>query len=111
MGNICKTTCLCGFNKTITIGGGRHDHLIDSRFPFYCKKCGLVEVNIRSQGLMCPQCKSADISEYGKSPISIQKDGHPAVQWANYSAHKTDNLCPKCNKMTLVFQSPHIFFD
>ncbi len=111
MGNISKATCLCGYSKTVTVGGNRQDYLTDSRFPFYCEKCGLVEVNIRNQNLNCPKCSSFEIKQYGKHPVSIEKDSYPSIQCNNYGAHKADNLCPKCHKMTLVFQSPHIFFD
>lgn len=111
MGNIRKASCECGYARNITIGGSRQDYLSDSRFPFYCKKCGLVEVNVRNQKLLCSQCQSSEITQYGKHPVSVKKDAYPSVQCNNFAAHKTDNLCPKCHKMTLVFESPHTFFD
>jgi hypothetical protein len=74
MGSIHGTRCKCGRESSVTIGGGMRDFKQDSRFPFYCKNCGLVSVNVQDKNLICPSCESSEIHEYGKPPISIRDE-------------------------------------
>lgn len=85
-----KAICKCGFEKTIYVGGLMGGYHKDSRFPFYCQHCGLVEANIAEfigkkvaepssikqdevqNAPTCPHCGSAHIDQYGKPPASIQ---------------------------------------
>lgn len=113
MGSIHGTRCKCGYKSSVTVGGGRNDFLNDSKFPFYCKKCGLISINIRAKVFKCPQCNSEDISPYGQPPISekIESDLHPAIQCNDYVAYRHGNLCPKCKEFTMRFGPTEIFFD
>jgi hypothetical protein len=121
-----KATCKCGFKKTINVGGLMGGFQEDSRFPFYCQHCGLVEANIakciaepsaikqdESQNApVCPHCGSAHIDQYGKPPASIpQKKQTLALQAWGFRANKEGNLCPSCKEMTLVFHHASILFD
>jgi hypothetical protein len=110
MGQIIRVSCQCGFNTSATIGGGMTTFKTDSSFPFYCEKDGLIEVNVQKE-IICPCCQSKDIYQYGKAPVSIEKEGYGGVQWGNYSAHRHGNLCPKCKKMTLELGPSEIYFD
>ena len=55
MGSIRNVACPCGFKAPVTVGGSmRHFHE-DSRFPFYCETCGIVDVNVAKDDLYCPK--------------------------------------------------------
>lgn len=110
MGQIIRVSCQCGYKTSATIGGNRASFTTDSSFPFYCEKDGLISVNIQKE-ICCPWCQSKDIYQYGKAPVSIEKDSFPSVQWGSYGAHRQGNLCPKCKKMTLELGPTEICFD
>lgn len=107
------TRCKCGRESTVRIGGGMRDFKEDSRFPFYCKDCGLVSVNVQEKKLACPSCKSTEINEYGKLPISIrdENDKFAAIEWGHYKAYRHGNLCPSCKEHTMRFGPSKIMFD
>jgi hypothetical protein len=111
VGQIMTVGCPCGYSKSVTIGGGMRNFQTDSRFPYYCDSCGLVEVNIQAQPLACPSCQSQDLIRYGLAPVSLPDQGIPSVQWGRYEACRTGHLCPKCKQMTLEFKSTDIMFD
>ena len=113
MGSIHGTRCKCGRESSVTIGGGMRDFREDSRFPFYCKDCGLVSVNVQDKNLICPTCESSDIHEYGKPPISIrdESDEYVAIQCGNFKAYRHGNLCPSCKEHTMRFGPTQIMFD
>jgi ribosomal protein S27AE len=113
MGSIRKVSCPCGFKSSAKIGGGMRDFREYSTFPFYCEKCGLVDVNITKDELSCPKCNSTEVKQYGIPPISeppITKLG--SIAWGNYEAELKDHLCPSCGKNTMEFLSAgEIMFD
>lgn len=111
MGQIQNVECACGYRRSVTIGGGMRNFQTDSRFPHYCKTCGLVDVNVKAMPLQCPSCQAQDIVQYGLPPVSLPGDGHPSVQWDNYGAYRTGNLCPQCQQMTLEFKEITMMFD
>ena len=111
MGNIRDARCACGFRRSVKIGGGMADHRENSAFPFYCKTCGLISINIAKEKRICPSCNSTEITQYGKAPVSLPGPHHSAVQWGNYQARAVDHLCPQCNKHTMVFSGPSVMFD
>ena len=125
-----KAICKCGFSKTINVGGMMGGFRDDSRFPFYCQHCGLVEANIAkfigksmadpssikqsaSQSVpVCPQCGSLHIDQYGRPPASISsKKQTPTLQAWGFHANREGNLCPACKEMTLVFHHSHMHYD
>jgi hypothetical protein len=111
MGQRQNVKCQCGYRRSVTIGGGMRNYQTDSRFPHYCKTCGLVDVNIQSTPLKCPDCHSPDVMQYGLPPISLPGDGRLSVQWGKYEAYRTGNLCPQCQQMTLEFTNTTMMFD
>ena len=125
-----KAICKCGFERTINVGGLMNGFQKDSRFPFYCQHCGLVEANIAEfigntvaepssskQGEIqktptCPQCGSTHIDQYGKPPASLKSTKQPrALQAWEFKANNEGNLCPACKEMTLVFHHANVYFD
>jgi predicted Zn-ribbon and HTH transcriptional regulator len=98
-----QATCLCGFDAEIVVGGSRADFRQNSPFPFYCKSCGLVSANTAARPPVCPKCKTTEILQYGKPPISVPKKGHVVLQNFNYEAFSEGNLCPSCQSQTLMF--------
>lgn len=113
MGSIHKASCVCGYEIDVTVGGDMSSYLENEPFPYYCKSCGLVEANTALKNPVCPSCKSTDIHQYGRPPISSipQTKNWPALQNFNFSADREGNLCPACKAMTLVFSGPIVLFD
>ena len=111
MGQRQNIGCQCGYSSTVTIGGGMRDFQKDSRFPHYCKTCGVVDVNVQVEPRQCPRCDSQDVAQYGLPPISLLGEGYPSVQWGKCGAYRTGNLCPQCKEMTLEFKNITMMFD
>lgn len=112
MGSIRNVTCPCGFNAPVTVGGSMRHFLEDSRFPFYCEACGIVDVNVAKDDLYCPKCESRDIKQYGIPPISeppLINRGY--VSTRNYQADAKGHLCPACKKKTMEFTLSEMCFD
>ena len=108
MGASYKAICECGFNKTARVGGSMSNYLTESTFPFYCEKCGLVNLNICTKDIECSHCKSTDIVPYGDERVS--KDNRfKMVQWGDYAAPSSGNLCPQCKKFSLEFKMNFMF--
>jgi hypothetical protein len=79
-------------------------YLESSPFPFYCKDCGLVEANTALRSPVCPKCKTTDILQYGRPPISlVPKVKRAVIQNFDFKAFAEGNLCPQCKDMTMVF--------
>lgn len=125
MGAVHSAFCKCGFTKEVTVGGSRQTFRSNSLFPFHCKNCGIVEVNITSLKndcfvTPCPLCGDPEATQYG-APTSKwlgiklgkkPKEAQTALQWGNREAPATGNFCPECKQMTLQFSSmPSIMFD
>jgi hypothetical protein len=111
MGSIIQAQCGCGFNDVATVGAGRSNYMVESKFPFYCKTCGLVSVNISKKDLICPTCQSSEVQPYGKKPISLtKKKGNDYLQWGSrYTAAPSGHLCPACKRKTMHFQMSELF--
>ena len=127
MGSVHKAACQCGFETKVVVGGAMQNFEEDSRFPFHCEHCGLVEANIAKlisksmssntqadteDAPTCPKCGNVNIRQYGKPPVSTQSDRHSkTLQAWGFTANSEGNLCPACKQMTLVFGSAHLLFD
>lgn len=113
MGSVNRVSCECGYTSTVRVGGGMKSHNENSVFPFYCKNCGIVSVNIHGNTSECPHawCKSKDIHPYGKEPISKENKRNLAIQWSEYKAYHEGNLCPECKNFTMKIGGPEILFD
>ena len=111
MGNIRDARCACGFWSSVKIGGGMVDHRENATFPFHCKTCGLVSINVAKEQRICPTCQSTENTQYGKPPVSLTSPKNGSVQWGKYCAPTVGNLCPRCQKHTMVFGGPSIMFD
>jgi RNA polymerase subunit RPABC4/transcription elongation factor Spt4 len=110
MGSIVHATCACGFNDVVIVGAGRMNYRTESKFPFYCKACGLVSVNITTKELKCPDCHSKEVQPYGRKPISNPKKNNDYLQWGpQYGAAASGHLCPACKKKTMSFQMAGLF--
>ncbi len=84
----------------------------DSRFPFYCRACGIVDVNVAKDDLYCPKCKSRSVKQYGIPPISeppLINRGY--VSTLNYKADAKGHLCPACKNKTMEFTLIEMCFD
>jgi hypothetical protein len=112
MGSVHEAKCECGFRADVTVGGGMADYTENAPFPFYCERCGLVEVNTALEIRTCPSCGNTDVHQYGQPPASRPGDDkRHALQNFSFTAPATGNLCPKCKKMTLVFSECTDLFD
>lgn len=112
MGSVNRVSCECGFSSTVLIGGNILTYEKDSSFPFYCKNCGIVSVNIHGNTTECSSfwCKS-EIIPYGSESTSKGKDRFPVTQWGNFKVYHNGNLCPECKKFTMKFGGPEVMFD
>ena len=132
MGSVHHAECSCGYSRDVTVGGGRHTFREKSLFPFYCKNCGLVEVNIavlpdKVFEAPCPTCDAAATVQYGVPPVS-KHDMRPkpkkfwqrqepireqaVLQWRQREASESGHICPACQEMTLKFsRMPSLMFD
>ena len=113
MGSIIKIICPCGFKSQVSVGGTMRSFREHSTFPFYCEKCGLVEVNIEKKELCCPKCNSLDVKQYGIPPISKPPlINRGSVSWGEYKSDLRGHLCPSCKQLTMEFCSDgEIMFD
>ena len=109
MGSINRVSCECGFRTTVRVGGNLETHHKDASFPFYCEKCGLVDVNIR-EPIKCPKCQSEAIHQYGKDPVSRGKRKSNGLECGKFRAFRVESLCPKCKKFTMQFGIAEIRF-
>ena len=109
MGAVYKVTCPCGFQQKVRVGGNMTDYQQESVFPFFCKKCGLVEVNICQKKLRCPVCSSSRVHAYGSAKISPHDLGDRELSWSQYSAGSSRHLCPSCKKHHLSFELDCLF--
>ena len=113
MGSIHGIVCECGYKSLITVGGDRETYLEDSKFPFYCKDCGVVSINVHSKKIQCPDCLSTEVKPYGNPEISVrlQTEEYPIIECGGYLGYRNGNLCPKCKEFTLCFGPSEIRFD
>jgi phage FluMu protein Com len=131
MGTTYRVFCDCGFKTTVNEGGSRDGFRSYSAFPFWCDRCGLVEVNT-IQKIKCPHCKSKEILPYGDQSITSENHGTSLAEYTVIWTHdnlyndaeedeadddeyqiptgKNYGLCPRCRTFRLVFRSM-IHFD
>ena len=98
MANVYKASCKCDFQRSVRTGGTRKTFQTESYFPFYCKNCGLVRVNIAAPHDVCPDCNSASIKPYGDPTTSLDNKWKPVTCY-KYNAPTEGNLCPKCGEI------------
>jgi len=103
MGQLTKANCPCGFSQQAPVGGDMASYKESATFPFYCHDCGLVDVNIAKDEIICPKCKSKDLTQYGDPKITIPTEHNKVLEWGNYHCGSKGHLCPKCKKQTLTF--------
>ena len=111
MGNIQDARCECGFKRRVRVGGTMATFREQASFPFYCKTCGLIDINIAAPERICPTCNSTEIVQYGKPPVSLTSPEISGVQWGEYCAPGMGNLCPQCGKHSLIFTGALLLFD
>lgn len=103
--------CKCGFNKSIEVGGTMFSFTTHSYFPFYCKGCGLVNVNIARKKHVCPSCKSQQVNQYGLPPLSLKSETYKVIMDGDYSASSEGHFCPNCNEFNLIFSESSMLLD
>ena len=113
MGTVHLAYCECGYKTSVFVGGRRQSFNTKSVFPYYCKKCGLVEVNTVANDICCSQCGAKDVVAYGHKSISNTGDQETvtAIEWGENRANRNGNLCPACKNFTLTFGTPEVFVD
>ncbi len=135
MGSVYEVSCRCGFQAEVTVGGARDWFHDTSYFPFHCKSCGLVQVNVAKvpdevSSCDCPECGTADCTQYGTPPVSrhdLRPKSWPSkllkkaaeepsdsatIAWGNRQAALKEHLCPACKEMSMEFSRfPSVMFD
>ena len=110
MGCRYDAICDCGYLASVRVGGGRSGN--PSPYPFYCERCGLVEVDETLKVHACPKCGSTNVKKYGEPPISMLDPVEPDVDELPRlkPAFPAQGLCPSCKRMTLVFDGPTLLY-
>ena len=103
MANLYTASCKCGFEGSVRTGGARKTFQTECYFPFYCKQCGLINVNEMEPHDHCPRCKSGEIKPYGDATTSLDSRFKMVTSY-HYSAPTEGNLCPQCGEFTLNFE-------
>ena len=103
MANLYTASCKCGFEGSVRTGGARKTFQTECYFPFYCKQCGLINVNEMEPHDHCPRCKSGEIKPYGDATTSLDSRFKMVTSY-HYSAPTEGNFCPKCGAFTLNFE-------
>jgi len=67
MGGQVRAICPCGYDQKFTVGGARHSHNTNSYFPYRCRECGLVSVNIALGQPACPNVAGHEVVRVGGS--------------------------------------------
>ena len=114
MTSVYVAECECGFKRSVSVGGTRATFRTICDFPFFCEKCGLVSVNTCDVNIVCPSCKSTQVTQYGRDPVSLtwnEEHFSSGIQAFTYRAPRDGNLCPACKKHSLVFSGPTAIFD
>jgi hypothetical protein len=116
MGNVLRGRCACGFDTgDIFAGGGFITYADKCNAPAVCLDCSefLVRNYLQKETTVCPGCHGKltfyDDPSLFTSPQQIEGDGF-LFTWklANKDGHfrlpRAEFLCPKCKKMTLMFE-------
>jgi hypothetical protein len=102
MGMTVIAECDCGFETETKAGGSRSGYRERAYFPFFCKQCGLVTVNV-ARSPTCPSCQSTDIKQYGKAPMTLEPEIDAYIQYSGYFADSRYNYCPACQRYSMNF--------
>ena len=115
MGSRHIASCPCGYSTSVPVGGTMSTFATYSSFPYYCKNCGLVNVNVADEKIFCPKCKSEDIDQYGLDKVSDLKVKQtypwPCLENIDRTASRDGHLCPDCKNFTLSFKPPTMLVD
>ena len=112
MGSANRVHCLCGFQKTIQVGGSRLGYRKFSSFPHICASCGFVEVNVAQTPTTCPKCKGSEVIAYGTNSLAKYPTREiDSIQHFSYAAQRVGNLCPHCKEFNLIFEHADILID
>lgn len=111
MGYEVNSSCECGFNAALLVGGGRNNFRTTCYFPCLCKSCRrVVQVNLLAKPPSCPDCNSSDVISYDQPKLIGVKGEQNVVHWAmvrelGRDLELTDGLywCPVCEDMSLRF--------
>lgn len=83
MGSVVKAVCPCGYHAAFTIGGSMSSFKKYSYFPLRCDTCGIVEVNIASKRLRCPNDAKHKLTRIGGTfQARMARCGNPSGEAA-----------------------------
>ncbi|NRB58315.1 MAG: hypothetical protein HRU50_00065 [Winogradskyella sp.] len=112
MGSVIKATCGCGYEKDITVGGGRLNFKTTQYFPHYCKTCQeVVSGNLLKEEKLCASCETKDKIPYNNKDLILKKGN--GIVFKSFENIITDGLykcpCTKCDN--LKFSDTGIIWD
>jgi ribosomal protein L37AE/L43A len=100
------------------VGGGMIDFMESVKIPFSCYDCGTIRIkNIYSPSNKCSKCRK-EMVMYGKKVKDINHDEYrySVFDWGMgsfgeecYVLMNEDYQCPKCNEMSLKFESTGVW--
>ncbi|MDH7912086.1 hypothetical protein [Winogradskyella sp. SYSU M77433] len=112
MGSQVKAKCICGLEKNILIGSGKLNFKKTEYFPCHCKYCNnMVEGNLKSKDLFCPNCKSPDIIPYNNKTLTGSVGDSIIARSFDKVLTNGTYKCPSCQKNNLKFHDQRVFWD
>ena len=112
MGSQVIAKCNCGLERTIAYGGGKSNFRRIQYFPCFCRDCkDVVQGNLKSWRLKCPNCNSRNVIPYNNKALIGTKGDEVIDQSFDNIITNGTYMCPSCNEMNLKFQSGHEIWD
>ncbi len=119
MGSQVVAQCLCGLDTTVLIGGGMLNFETICFWPCFCERCcNVVEGNLLSKQVQCPNCNNPKVIPYDDPTLLAFPGDRKVADWNLRGEFgrvlKLTNgyyKCPKCGEMTLRFNRGYLHWD
>ena len=108
MGSMLAASCPCGYESSLSAGGGMLDFHTVCLVPAICPTCKeVVVVNAMKADTACPECGGKTTMIGGFSPPNAKPD-RVVFNWSvdplgTYVLEDRAYRCPKCSEMKLKF--------
>ena len=117
MGTMVEARCECGYSSgTMTLGGGRNDHLRRCGFPCFCKACkNIFNGNLFASKVFCSQCDTSSYVTYDDPSLVLAREPTDCLDQEIFSWNTRERIgrdvtlnsdkyfCPSCELFELRF--------
>ena len=88
MGQRGSAACKCGYGESVTLGGGRSNHLWFAGYPYICRSCSAVFTgNLYEEASSCRHCESSDTSSYEDAALWEPRDAADHAEAFEWGIH------------------------